>query len=154
MQFYGDDFWLNDVAKDLKQRGYTMVTNRGVSWSDIVLVDMSPLEQIGLYKYMDFAITHRFHDGVFCLKNHTPALIYVKSARVMMAGGESKHVSLLKDFGLYPQAFLGALDTKEGLKNVWQSYQETLRVFDEQKVGLVLDKNRQTYWDYLNKTKN
>lgn len=154
VQFYGDDYWLTDVAKDLKQRGYTMVTNRGVSWSDIVLVDMSPLEQIGLYKYMDFAITHRFHDGVFCLKNHTPALIYVKSARVMMAGGESKHVSLLKDFGLYPQAFLGALDTKEGLKNVWQSYQDTLKIFDKQKVEEVLEKNRKTYLDYLNKTKD
>lgn len=154
VQFYGDDYWLTDVAKDLKQRGYTMVTNRGVSWSDIVLVDMSPLEQIGLYKYMDFAITHRFHDGVFCLKNHTTALIYVKSARVMMAGGESKHVSLLKDFGLYPQAFLGALDTKEGLKNVWQSYQDTLKIFDKQKVEEVLEKNRKTYLDYLNKTKD
>ena len=153
MQFYGDDFWLNDVAKDLRQRGYTMVTNRGVSWSDIILIDMSPLEQVGLYKYMDFAITHRFHDGVFCMKNLTPVLIYVKSAKVMMTGGESKHVSLLKDFGLYPQAFLGALDTKEGLKNVWQSYQETMKVFDEQRVKHILEKNCRTYQDFLTKTK-
>lgn len=152
VQFYGDDYWLSDVAKDLKQRGYTLITNRGVAWSDIVLIDMSPLEQIGLYRYVSFVITHRFHDGVFCMKNHTPALIYVKSAKIMMTGGESKHVSLLKDFGLYPQAFLGALDSKEGLKNVWLSYEETMKVFDEDKVEEVLLKNKKVYLDYLNST--
>ena len=152
VQFYGDDYWLADVAKDLKQRGYTMVTNRSVSWTDIVLVDMSPLEQIGLYKYISFAITHRFHDGVFCMKNHTPALLYVRSGKEMMTGGESKHISLLKDFGLYPQAFLGALDSPEGLKNVWQSYEDTMKVFDEKRVEEVLKKNKTVYLDYLNKT--
>lgn len=152
VQFYGDDYWLADVAKDLKQRGYTMVTNRSVSWTDIVLVDMSPLEQIGLYKYISFAITHRFHDGVFCMKNHTPALLYVRSGKEMMTGGESKHISLLKDFGLYPQAFLGALDSSEGLKNVWQSYEDTMKVFDEKRVEEVLKKNKTVYLDYLKKT--
>ena len=152
VQFYGDDYWLADVAKDLKQRGYTLITNRGVAWSDIVLIDMSPLEQVGLYRYVSFVITHRFHDGVFCMKNHTPVLIYVKSAKVMMTGGESKQVSLLKDFGLYPQAFLGALDSKEGLKDVWQSYEETLEVFDEKNIEEVLLKNKSVYLLYLRKT--
>lgn len=152
VQFYGDDYWLADVAKDLKRRGYTLVTNRGVSWSDIVLIDMSPLEQVGLYRYVSFVITHRFHDGVFCMKNHTPALIYVKSAKMMMTGGESKHVSLLKDFGLYPQAFLGALDSKEGLKDVWKGYEATMKVFDEGKVEDVLRKNKEVYMGYLGKT--
>ena len=154
LQFYGDDYWLADVAKDLKQRGYTLVTNRGVAWSDIVLVDMSPLEQVGLYKYVSFVITHRFHDGVFSLKNHTTALIYVKRSKEIMKGGESKHISLLKDFGLYPQAFLGALDAKEGLKNVWESYQETLKVFDKTKIEKTLQKNRNTYMVYLMSTKS
>lgn len=149
VQFYGDDYWLADVAKDLKPRGYTLITNRGVAWSDIVLVDMSPLEQVGLYKYVSFVITHRFHDGVFCMKNHTPVLIYVKSGKEMMTGGDSKHVSLLKDFGLYPQAFLGALDSKEGLKNVWNSYQETMQIFNVDKIKEVLQKNKKTYMDYL-----
>lgn len=147
-------YWIADVAKDLKQRGYTLVTNRGVAWSDIVLVDMSPLEQVGLYKYVSFVITHRFHDGVFCMKNHTPALIYVKRGKEMMTGGESKHISLLKDFGLYPQAFLGALDAKEGLKNVWESYKETQKVFDKNKIEKTLRKNRNTYMDYLMSTKS
>ena len=153
VQFYGDDYWLADVAKDLKQRGHTLITNRGVAWSDIVLVDMSPLEQVGLYKYVSFVVTHRFHDGVFCMKNHTPALIYVKRGKEMMTGGESKHVSLLKDFGLYPQAFLGALDSEKGLKNVWDSYQDTQKVFDEKRVEETLEKNKDMYLDYIYSTK-
>ena len=153
LQFYGDDYWLDGVAKDLKSKGYTLITNRGVAWSDIVLVDMSPLEQVGLYRYVSFVITHRFHDGVFCMKNHTPALIYVKRGKEMMTGGDSKHISLLKDFGLYPQAFLGALDSEEGLKNVWESYQETAKVFDEKRVEEILKRNKEIYLDYLEKTK-
>ena len=153
VQFYGDDYWLGDVAKDLKKRGYTMITNRGIWWSDIVLIDMSPLEQVGLYKYVSFVITHRFHDGVFCMKNHTPALIYVKSGKESMTeNGESKHVSLLKDFGLYPQAFLGALDSEEGLADVWQSFQNVKNVFDEEKVEGILQKNKKTYLEYLEET--
>ena len=153
VQFYGDDHWLGDVAKDLKKRGYTMITNRGIWWSDIILIDMSPLEQVGLYKYVSFVITHRFHDGVFCMKNHTPALIYVKSGKESMTeNGESKHVSLLKDFGLYPQAFLGALDSEEGLADVWQSFQNVKNVFDEEKVEEILQKNKKTYLEYLEET--
>lgn len=152
IQFYGDDYWLIDVAKDLKEKGFTLVTNRSASWSDIVLIDMSPLEHVGLYQYMDFVITHRFHDGVFSLKNHTPVLIYVKSAKEMMTGGESKHISLLKDFGLYPHAFLGACDSEKKLKNVWESYIATKNVFDSNKVDGILKENKKRYLEYLHKT--
>lgn len=150
LQFFGDDYWLNDAIKEVKAAGYTIVTNRGVSWSDIVLIDMSPLEQLGLYKKMSFAITHRFHDGVFCMKNHTPVLIYVKSMKTFMTDeGESKHVSLLKDFGLYPQAFLGAVDSNEGLKGIMESYKELIKFYDVETVEKKLSKNRKCYFDYL-----
>ena len=152
IQFYGDDYWLNDVAKDLKGRGYTIVTNRGVSWSDIVLIDMSPLEQVGLYRYMDFVITHRFHDGVFCMKNLTSVLIYVKSSKEMMVGGESKHISLLKDFNLYPHGFLGACDSKNGLKDVLTSIEEEKKVFDKEQINLILVRNRDSYMNFLKST--
>ena len=152
IQFYGDDTWLADEVKELKQRGYTIITNRSVSWSSIVLIDMSPLEQVGLYRYVSFVITHRFHDGVFCMKNHTPVLIYVKSGKAMMTGGESKHISLLKDFGLYPQAFLGSLDSDVPLKKTWCSYNEVMKCFDGKRVDEVLKSNHKAYIDYLNST--
>lgn len=150
VQFFGDDYWLNEAIKEVKAAGYTVVTNRGVAWSDIVLIDMSPLEQLGLYKHVSFAITHRFHDGVFCMKNHTPVLIYVKSMKTFMTDeGESKHVSLLKDFGLYPQAFLGAVDSKEGLKGIMESYRELMKVYDVEKIERRLNENRKCYIDFL-----
>ena len=153
IQFFGSDIWLNDVAARLKRDNYTIVTSRGVPWSDIVLIDMSPLEQIGLYRYVDFVITHRFHDGVFSLKNHTPVLIYIKSSNQMLIEGESKHISLLKDFGIYPQAYLGACDSKERLNEVGVSYGNLKEVFDESKIDEVLLKNRTAYLDFLEATK-
>lgn len=153
VQFFGDDYWLNDAIKEVKAAGYTIVTNRGVSWSDIVLIDMSPLEQLGLYKKVSFAVTHRFHDGVFCMKNHTPVLIYVKSMNTFMTDeGESKHVSLLKDFGLYPQAFLGAVDSKDGLKGIMKSYEEVMKVYDVDKIESKLIENKIKYKNYLEST--
>ena len=152
IQFYGDDKWLDVEVKKLKQQGFVIVTNRGVSWSDIVLIDMSPLEQIGLYKYVSFVVTPRFHDGVFCMINHTPVLIYVKSGKVMITGGDSKHISLLKDFRLYPQAYLGALDSGVPLKNIWNSYNEVMECYDGKYVDDMLKENRQVYLDYLNTT--
>lgn len=67
----------------------------------------------------------------------------------MMTGGESKHVSLLKDFGLYPQAFLGALDSKDGVKNVWDCYEDTMNVFNVKNIDETLKKNKKIYMDYL-----
>lgn len=153
IQFFGNDIWLNDAVAKLKKENYTIVTSRGVSWSDIALIDMSPLEQIGLYKYVDFVITHRFHDGVFSLKNHTPVLIYIKSANEMIVNGESKHISLLKDFGIYPQAYLGTCDSNECLNDVWSSYGNLKEVFDNSQIDEVLLKNRTAYLDFLEATK-
>ena len=153
IQFFGSDIWLNDVVTKLKKEGYTIVTSRGVSWSDIVLIDMSPLEQIGIYKYVNLVITHRFHDGVFSLKNHTPVLIYIKSANEMIVDDESKHISLLKDFGIYPQAYLGASDSDECLNDVWSSYGNLKEIFDDSQVDEVLLKNRTVYLDFLEATK-
>lgn len=53
----------------------------------------------------------------------------------MMTGGESKHISLLKDFGLYPQAFLGALDAKEGLKMYGRVIKRLIKYLMKQKLS-------------------
>lgn len=152
IQFFGDDYWLDEVVADLKKKGYTIVTNRNVKWSDIILIDMSPLEQLGIYRHFEFVITHRFHDGVFCLKNKIPFVIYVKSAADLMTGGESTHVSLVKDFGLYPEAYLGALDEGK-LNNVWESICKVKKIFDLEKVEKQLSQNKRIYFDYLHKIK-
>lgn len=154
IQFFGNDIWLNDAVTKLKRENYTIVTSRDVSWSDIVLIDMSPLEQIGLYRYVDFVITHRFHDGVFSLKNHTPFLIYIKSANEMIVNGESKHISLLKSFEIYPQAYLGECDSKKGLKDILSCYRELKNVFDESKIDNILQRNKIAYIDFLKSTKD
>ncbi|MDM8154887.1 polysaccharide pyruvyl transferase family protein [Bacteroides gallinaceum] len=154
IQFFGNDIWLNDAVAKLKRENYTIVTSRGISWSDIVLIDMSPLEQIGLYRYVDFVITHRFHDGVFSLKNHTPFLIYIKSTNEMIVNGESKHISLLKSFEIYPQAYLGECDSKKGLDDVLSRYKKLKDVFNESKIDDILQRNKMDYINFLESTKD
>lgn len=33
--------------------------------ADMIFNDMSAFEQIGLHKYLDLVVTHKFHDAVF-----------------------------------------------------------------------------------------
>ena len=104
---WGDDTWACDVANVLKKEKYQIITPRPAKWTDFSLNDMSPLEQLGIYRYFEFVITHRFHDGVFCLKNNTPVMLYEKGSGFSTSTGDSKFTSLLKDFDLYPDNFIG-----------------------------------------------
>ncbi len=93
------------------------------------------------------------HDGVFSLKNHTPVLIYIKSANEMFVDGESKHISLLKSFDIYPQAYLGTCDSDKCLNDVWSTYCNLKEIFDNSKIDEVLLKNRTAYLNFLETTK-
>lgn len=103
---FGDDHWADAIAKTWKNENYQIIAPRPAKWANLCLNDMSPLEQLGIYRYVEFAVTHRFHDGVFCLKNNTPFILYEKGDNHATIGGDSKFTSLLKDFDLYPENFV------------------------------------------------
>lgn len=119
-----------------------------------MLNDMSPLEQFGIYKHFDFVITHRFHDCVFCLKNNVPALIYIKDSKELStAKGDSKHVSLLKDFGLFPQGFCGCCDESGNLDfDVEKKIASLKEVFDIDAIQEKICQKKKDYEDYLKST--
>lgn len=152
---YGiDNSWMGTEALKLKANGYTIVTPRPFKWSDIVLNDMSPLEQSGIYRYFKFIITHRFHDCVFSLKNHTPFMVYIQNKDVLMTkDGDSKHISLMKDFDLFPWGFMGCVD--EGLSEmpiIERYYQIALR-FDDNKIEERMQTYADEYMNFINQTK-
>lgn len=93
------------------------------------------------------------YDGVFSLKNHTPVLIYIKSANELLVDGESKHISLLKSFDIDPQAYLGTCDSDKCLNDVWSTYCNLKEIFDNSKIDEVLLKNRTAYLNFLETTK-
>ena len=124
IQFFGSDTWVDGVIDQLHAEGYTIVVARPHKKADFELNDIGPLEQLGLYRYVDFVITHRFHDCVFSLKNGTPFLVYIKDKQTMMTskGNEAKQISIAKDFQLFPEAFLGTCDNLNGQSIFWKKW--------------------------------
>lgn len=150
---FGYDQWLNPIVAELKDCGYTVVTSRPMGWSDMSLNDIGPMEQAGLLRYFDFVITQRFHEGVFCLKNMTPFLIFAGKGFTTSCG-ESKQVSLVKDFGLFPHAYLGAADKGIDVTNIIEKVKRVKDIFDREKIASVLQENADRYQDYVIRTVN
>lgn len=105
-----EDLWAGKVATELISNGYKIYSLRPYHWADVVLNDMSPLEQLGIYKYFDFVITHRFHDAIFCLKNMTPLFLYPPKGFGTGGTGNSKFIDLLESFGLLDECFIANPD--------------------------------------------
>lgn len=146
--------WPRKIVKQLHRLGYVVFAPRFNTWADVMLNDMSPLEQLGIYKYFEFVITHRFHDCIFCLKNNVPALLYIKNKKELSTeAGESKHISILKDFGLYPQCFLGYCDDKGNLSiDIERKLSEVRQVFDISSINKAIEEKSKEYYAYLKST--
>lgn len=153
IHLYGNDIWADDFTKYFKSKGYSIGTPRPYKYSDFVLNDMGPLEQLGIYGYFELVVTHRFHDCVFSLKNRTPFFVYVKSRKTFMtADNDSKHVSLLKDFSLFPYGFLGCVDDGISTNNIEEKLKLLKLHFDEEKVDSRLRELNEEYFRFLNMT--
>lgn len=92
------DHWASALAKKLKKHGFITVSFKPATYVDIQLNDLGPLEYIGIMKYFDIVITHRFHDSVFCFKNNTPVITYTPGKQYLNTDGESKYTNLFRLF--------------------------------------------------------
>lgn len=92
------DVWVPEVANKLREKGYKVYSLSPAKWADEEIFNIDPLEQLGIYRYFRLVITNRFHDGIFCLKNKAPVLIYSEYG----GNSETKFSSLIKGVGLYP----------------------------------------------------
>jgi|GEM_PF-5970731 len=147
---FGDDIWAVDVAKYFTSLGYVVVSFRPASWADYCLNDMSPLEQLGIYKYFNFVISHRFHDGMFSLKSNTPFMLYEKGNLYSSVSGDSKFTSLLKDFNLYPSNFIGRGDEVTAEK-ILSMIDKAIANFHTQSdyIQNQLENKRKSYLDFI-----
>lgn len=146
--------WPRKLVKKLHELGYTVFAPRFNAWADVMLNDMSPLEQLGIYRNFYFVITHRFHDSVFCLKNNVPVLVYVKDRKdVATSKGDTKYISIQKDFGIFPQAFLGYSEDESFIDFDIQEKVEALkRVFDVDAINSTMKQKAEEYYQYLKTT--
>lgn len=92
--------WASQLADRFKRIGYIVASFRPAGYADLLLTDLSPFEQMGIYRYFDLLITHRFHDSIFCLKSLTPVIVFHERATDVTSYGESKNQTLMKSFSL------------------------------------------------------
>lgn len=148
------DNWGKELAMKLKADGFQIATFRPNTYSDITLNDLSPLEQLGIYRYFKLMITHRFHDTIFCLKNHTPVITYPYNDSLTTENGDSKYFSLLKSFDLDKTNYIHNKSTITA-DNVYKMYKNAITSFsdklDNTKIKLAVMKTE--YLEYLRSTK-
>lgn len=90
--------WSFEIAKYFRNQGYLIASLRPAYYADIIFTDLSPFEQVGLYKYFCLVITHRFHDSIFCLKNLTPVIVFPEFPSDVTPIGENKNKTLFNSF--------------------------------------------------------
>lgn len=103
--------WAAALAAYFRKQGYIVASLRPAHYADLLLTDLSPFEQTGIYRYLSLVITHRFHDSVFCLKNLTPVLAFPEHPTDVTQYGDSKLHSLFSTFSLQDTNYIERSDT-------------------------------------------
>jgi hypothetical protein len=93
-----ESHWAGALAERFRNAGYLVASLRPAYYADILFTDLSPFEQLGLYKYFSLVITHRFHDAIFSLKNRSPVIAFPENVEDVTSEGESKLATLLNAF--------------------------------------------------------
>lgn len=150
---YRTDSWCSEVAAHFREKGFTIVSLRPAPWADIILNGLSPLEQLGVYRYFSLIVTHRFHDTIFALKNGIAPLTYVSDSSYTTTLGNSKCSSLIEDFNLYPQHII---DNPSELKARYfiERIEAILNSFDSRKEAIEhkIQSCAQAYLGFLDKS--
>jgi polysaccharide pyruvyl transferase WcaK-like protein len=149
-----DSAWAADLAVSFRKAGYIVASLRPSRYADVIFTDLSPFEQMGLYKYFSLVITHRFHDTIFCLKNLTPVIAFAPSISDVTAHAESKIASLLKAFGIDSTSYI---PDKEGItaKSLFDHYPSAVSHFAESRplISSLLRQEDAKYRDFIQQSK-
>jgi polysaccharide pyruvyl transferase len=145
-----DSSWGADLATRFRRAGYAIASLRPARYADMIFTDLSPFEQVGLYRYFDLVVTHRFHDSVFSFKNQTPVIAFAEFGTDVTKHGESRIHSLFKSFGMDvpPGLKSGAAPAADYLFSV---HRDVIAAFRERRAGIdsVLRENKVQYESFV-----
>jgi hypothetical protein len=149
-----DTKWGSDLARYFRQEGFIIASLRPAYYADIIFTDLSPFEQIGIYKYFSLVITHRFHDSIFCFKNYTPVIVYPENVTDITSHGENKNLTLLKSFHVDKTSYVENKD-KVSARDLIDIYPEAIRNINNNRevIRAVLNKHKETYESFVNESK-
>jgi len=149
-----DSTWATTLAEKFKASGYLVASLRPARYADILLTDLAPFEQIGIYRYFSLVITHRFHDAIFSLKNLTPVLVFPEHVTDVTCYGESKAKTLMKAFQIDGSHYMA---DKRSLSAEYLAdiHREAIASFHskEQEIRAALVDSRDKYEAFLLKSK-
>ena len=82
-------------------------------------------------------------------------MVYVQEKKVMMTkDGDSKHVSILKDFGLFPDAFLGCCQDDDFMQlDLEVRINKVVNAFNPELINAKITEKEKEYMGYLERTK-
>lgn len=145
-----DDSRGADLAARFRRAGYAVASLRPARYADMMFTDLSPFEQVGLYRYFALVVTHRFHDSVFAFMNQTPVLPFAEFETDVTRHGESRLLSLFKSFGieLPPGLMRGAVPSADDLFAV---HGDVMGAFREKRdrIEAVLRENKAQYESFV-----
>lgn len=149
-----DTAWAPRLADYFRKAGFVVASLRPAYYADIVFTDLSPFEQLGLYKYFSLVITYRFHDTIFSLKNLTPVLAFPEHASDVTPHGESKIATLLSAFDVETSNYIPnkAMLTAELL---FERYPSAMSRFLEKsgRLGSLLLEHRDRYRAFITRSR-
>lgn len=90
----------------VKQQGYYVVSTLYNEQADCNLMSLSPFEWAALFRHIDLAVTERFHDSVFTLRNSRPVVAIDWNTERFAPDGSSKTSDLLRLYGLQGNHFI------------------------------------------------
>lgn len=123
-----DTKWAWDLANYFRKAGFIVASLRPAYYADVIFTDLSPFEQLGIYKYFDLVITYRFHDSIFCFKNCTPVIVFPEHNADVTLYGESKNRTLCKSFNVEKTNYIANKDNITA-KYLFDIHQEAMASF-------------------------
>jgi hypothetical protein len=124
-----------DLSEYLRNKGYYVISTIYNPWADSNIMTLSAFGWAALFKYIDIAITERFHDSVFALRNNKAVIAVDWADDRFSADGSSKTSCLLDSYGL-SKLHLICKDGKE-METLYRMIENVDNLFDENRVRLV-----------------
>lgn len=146
--------WASALANSFRRAGYIVASLRPASYADVILTDMSPFEQLGIYKYFSLVITHRFHDTIFSLKNLTPVMAFPEHVSDVTPHGESKIATLLKAFGAHKTSYVPN-NTALSAESLFERYGSAMSYFANNRdlISTRLQEQREEYMAFMERSR-
>lgn len=149
LNFGSDFFGKKDLTEHLRQKGYYTVSTLYNPWADSNIMTLSAFGWAALFNYIDIAITERFHDSVFALRNNKAVIAVDWAESRFAADGSSKTCCILESYGL-SDLHLICRDEKD-MEKLYGMIDNVGKYFDENNVKFV---NREIASGYQAQMKN